>query len=157
MKKITLILILLLITVSSFAEEHVAVDDASYPEEVTFEKAIYPHEINVPHALWRGTLNAFTCWLEIPREIIIENNHYPLFGIVSGTLRGAFFTTSRAVLSFVDIGLLGFTGPSAYDPYYFPEYVWNCQWNPYSKNPTSDILDSQDEFTVHSASMGTAK
>jgi len=148
MKKIILTLILFLVVGLC----QVQAEETSYPAEKTIEKSMYPNEINPPHALWRGVLNVATCWLEIPREIILENSKFPLFGIVSGAFRGTFFTSTRAVLSVLDIGLLGFTGPSGYDPDIFPEYVWNSQWNPYSKNVTTDILDQEEQFQVQSIS-----
>ncbi len=157
MTKITFTLILFLLTGFSFAENQTAADETSYFAEDTFEEAVYPQELNVPHALWRSVINVTTGWLEIPREIILENSKYPLLGIVSGTLRGAFFTTMRAVLSVVDIGLLGFTGPSGYDPEIFPEYVWNSQWNPYTSDSSMGILESKDDFVIQSASIGTTK
>ncbi len=157
MKKIIFVLVLFLLAGYSFAEDQISLDEASYSEEITFEKAVYPQEVNVRHALWRGILNAFTCWLEIPRELVVENGKYPFFGLVSGTLKGAFFTTSRAVLSVVDIGMFGFTGPSAYDPDFFPEYVWQSQWNPYATNNVEAILDEREDFVVKSASMGSVK
>ena len=156
MKSLIFTLILIISSSFSFADEQIIADETTYPAEVTVEKAFYPQEINVPHALWRGVINAFTGWLEIPREIIMENNKYPFFGIISGTLRGSFFTSTRAVLSVVDIGLFGFTGPSGYDPNLFPEYVWNSEWNPYSETIKKSI-EPKDDFILHSASIGAAK
>ncbi len=153
MKKIILTLILFLLTGFCQAEA----DGTYYASEDTFEKAVYPQKINPRHAMLRGVLNVATCWLEIPREIILENSKYPFAGIVSGAFRGAFFTSTRAVLSVLDIGFLGFTGPSGYDPDIFPEYVWNSQWNPYSKNVLTDILDQEEQFHIQSASIGAKK
>lgn len=155
MKKIILTLILFLLT--GFCRAEAEAVETYYSSEDTFEKAVYPQEINPRHAVWRGFINVATGWLEIPREIIIENSKYPLFGIVTGAIRGTFFTSARAVLSVVDIGLLGFTGPSGYDPDIFPEYVWNSQWNPYSQNVLTDILNQNEQFHIQSASIGARK
>jgi len=155
MKKIILTLILFLLT--GFCRAEADVVETNYPSEDTFEKAVYPQKINPRHAILRGVLNVATCWAEIPREIVLQNSKYPLFGIVSGALRGTFFTSMRAVLSVLDIGFLGFTGPSGYDPDIFPEYVWNSQWNPYSQNVLTDVLDQEEQFHIQSASIGSKK
>ena len=154
MKKITLTLILLLLTSFSFAENQIAKKNSDNLSEETFEKAVYPQKINPWHGFSRGIINIATCWLEIPREIILENNKFPVVGIVSGALKGTFFTTTRAVLSVVDVGLLGFTGPSGYDPNLFPEYVWNSQWNPFSKNEITEILNQKEDFKLQPVSLG---
>ena len=91
----------------------------------------YPKEINVGHALLRGVVNSFTFWLEVPRNMVLEINKYPFIGFCSGPLQGLYFSSARFCLSFADLVMLGTTGPSAYTPVIFPEYVWNAKWNPY--------------------------
>lgn len=91
----------------------------------------YPQKVNVPHALYRGTANVFTGWLEIPRRMILKINDSPAFGYITGSMEGAFLASCRLVLSFFDFAMLGTTGPSAYNPAEFPEFVWDAQWNPY--------------------------
>lgn len=106
----------------------------------------YPRELNPGHALLRGFVNTFTCWLDVPRSLVLDVNKYPFFGLVTGTLKGGFFMGSRAVLSVTDFAMLGFTGPSLYDPVFFPEYVWNAQWRPYEKpSPEEEQIEEQFE------------
>ena len=100
------------------------------PVEIA-EPVQYPHTINVPHALARGTVNFLTAWLELPRRTVLAVNESPAFGLITGPMEGVFFCSCRLVLSAADYAMLGFTGPSAYEPIGFPEYVWNAQWNPY--------------------------
>jgi len=54
----------------------------------------------------------------------------------------------------LDIGFLGLTGPSGYDPDFFPEYVWNSQWNPYPENVVPDILEQKEDFKISPVSIG---
>lgn len=92
----------------------------------------YPAVMNPPHALARAGANACTFWMELPRNMVIENVKHPGMGVGSGLLKGLFFTTSRALLTVGDVMFLGFTGPSAYNPVTFPETVTAAQWNPYA-------------------------
>ncbi|MCX7004121.1 MAG: hypothetical protein NTV22_12750, partial [bacterium] len=96
----------------------------------------YPAVISPAHALMRGGANACTFWMEMPRNLVIENVNHPGLGVGSGLLKGVFYTTSRALLTVGDFMFLGCTGPSAYNPLTFPEYVSASQWDPYTP-PTS--------------------
>ena len=102
----------------------------------------YPATINPAHALMRGGANACTFWMEIPRNMVLENVEHPGLGVGSGLLKGVFYTTSRALLSVGDFMFLGCTGPSAYNPLTFPEYVSAAQWDPYT--PPSAALKKED-------------
>lgn len=102
------------------------------PSSAPAERPSYPRELNPPWAFFRGVANLATGWLELPRNLVIENVNYPVLGLGSGLLKGLFFMTSRVVLSVVDIGMFGMTGPSAYSPDLFPEFVFQAQWNPYA-------------------------
>jgi hypothetical protein len=106
--------------------------------------ARYPRSLNPGHALLRGFVNTLTCWMDVPRELVLQVNKYPFFGLITGTLKGGFFMGSRAVLSATDLLMLGFTGPSLYDPVFFPEYVWNAQWQPYEPpSPEEEYIENQ--------------
>jgi len=91
----------------------------------------YPKKVNVPHALARGTVNMLTAWMEIPRRMVLKINESPFWGYLTGSMEGTFLASCRVVLSAADFAMLGTTGPSAYDPVDFPEFVWDAQWNPY--------------------------
>lgn len=109
----------------------------------------YPRVIDQGHALTRGVANLLTGWLEIPREMFLENIKYPFFGVITGAMRGSFFTTARTVLSVTDIAMLGFTGPSLYDPVFFPEYVWEARWNPYRPLTQEEKLLEKRFHDIH--------
>lgn len=110
----------------------------------------YPREINPPWAFFRGCVNLATGWLELPRNIFIENVNYPVLGIGSGLLKGLFFTTSRIVLGVVDVAMFGMTGPSAFSPDLFPEFVFQARWSPYA--PPAPLEQSlQVEFEEEEA------
>ena len=123
MKQWVIIISMLLMSTAVFADD---IDSASESEKAGQDR------INVPHALLRGTVNLGTFWLEIPREIVVEENYQPVYGIVTGAVKGTYYAGKRLVFSVFDILLLGFTGPSGYDAE-FPEYVWDAQWNPWPK------------------------
>jgi len=112
---------------------------------------IYPTEINVINSFTRGIVNAFTFWLEVPRNIILDANQYPFFGTVSGAMKGLYFAGARACLSVTDVLMLGFTGPSAYNPDIFPEYVWDSQWNPYTTNIPPEYVIIKEDADVREA------
>ena len=101
------------------------------PQEEKIEY-IYPRDINPINAYTRGVVNVFTLWLEVPRNLVLDVNEYPFFGLLSGSMKGVFFSGARLCLSFADIFMLGMTGPSAYNPDTFPEYVWQSRWNIYA-------------------------
>ena len=125
MKQWILIIALLLFSMVSFAKA---------PAKAKVQNPNTPkNEINVPHALLRGTVNLGTFWLEIPREIVVENNYNPMYGLVTGLVKGTYYAGARLVYSIVDFGLLGFTGPNGYTAK-FPEYIWEAQWNPWPQN-----------------------
>jgi len=106
----------------------------------------YPATINPAHALMRGGANACTFWMEIPRNMVIENVNHPGLGVGSGLLKGMFYTTSRALLTVGDFMFLGCTGPSAYNPLTFPEYVSASQWDPYAPpSPALKKLEKAEE------------
>jgi putative exosortase-associated protein (TIGR04073 family) len=107
---------------------------------------MYPPELDMGRGLVRGFVNVPTCWIEMPRNLIVEVNRNPVFGLVTGSLKGPFYTSARAVLGVIDIAFFGLTGPSAYSPTLLPEYVWDARWEPYrgrtpSEQRVKDLLD----------------
>ena len=130
MKSFTRLMLLILLTGSAASLRLTAAEADPVP---------YPETINVPHALVRGTVNFLTAWLEIPRRTVLAVNESPVFGMLTGPMEGVFFSAARIVLSAADYAMLGFTGPSAYEPVDFPEYVWNAQWNPYPEEPAAPV------------------
>jgi len=94
----------------------------------------YPQAFNPPYALLRGTVNFATCWLEVPRCLVVENGRHPVLGVGSGSLEAALFVSARIILSVGDYMFLGFTGPNGYNPVWLPEYVFQEQWNPFRED-----------------------
>ena len=117
--KIKLFTLIFALTISSFAANKQQFD-ASLQEG-----------FNPPWAFMRGIVNVATCWLEIPRCMVDMSALYPPVGFFSGVVKGAFLCSCRAVLSVYDLAFLGFTGPNAYRPDFFEEFVWNSPWNSY--------------------------
>lgn len=98
----------------------------------------YPaKKINVPHALLRGTANLCTFWMEIPRELVLESNYNPAYGIVTGAVKGSYYGGKRLLYSVIDIAMLGFTGPSGYSRK-FPEFVWQAKWAPWPRDENKE-------------------
>lgn len=77
----------------------------------------------------RGLTNIVTCFLEIPRCIIVRNNEVPLFGFISGAVEGSGDTAMRAFSGVTDVALLGFLGKNIYGKG-FPEFIWESNWKP---------------------------
>ena len=132
MKLWVLIISMLLTSITVFADNADSAVESNNAVQDSINKHIVKDRINVPHALLRGTVNLGTFWLEVPREIVVESNYNPLFGIVVGAVKGTYYGCLRVIYSVCDIALLGFTGPSGYSAE-FPEYVWDAQWNPWPK------------------------
>ena len=94
----------------------------------------YPQAFDPPYALLRGTVNFATCWLEVPRCLVLENGRHPVLGVGSGSLEAALFVSARVILSVGDYMFLGFTGPNGYNPVWLPEYVFQAQWTPFCED-----------------------
>ena len=124
MKKIIAFTLIICVIASAVPQE------STVPQEKV--EYIYPKEVNPINAFTRGVVNTFTFWLEVPRNLILDVNKYPFFGLLTGSLKGLYFSGARVCLSVADVFMLGATGPSAYNPDIFPEYVWNSRWNPYA-------------------------
>jgi len=124
---------------------------AGFTDESEQVERIYPKEINVIHSFSRGIINVFTLWLEVPRNIVLDVNKYPFFGIVSGSMKGLYFSGARLCLSAADICMFGFTGPGAYNPDIFPEYVWESDWNPYATNVPPEMIEMEKEAEAREA------
>ena len=77
----------------------------------------------------RGLTNMATCFLEVPRCIIVRNNEVPLFGFISGAVEGTGNTAMRAFSGATDVVLFGFLGKNIYGKS-FPEFIWESNWKP---------------------------
>ncbi len=77
----------------------------------------------------RGIVNIGTCFLEVPRCIVLRNNEVPVWGFVGGAVEGAGATVIRAFSGVTDVVMLGFLGKNIYNDC-MPEYVWQSKWKP---------------------------
>ncbi len=80
-------------------------------------------------AFSRGVVNILTCWLEIPRNMINDNFVVlPGLGIITGCVKGPFYTLGRLGAGGIDIITFGGLGNSLYNQESFPDYVWQANW-----------------------------
>ncbi len=77
----------------------------------------------------RGIVNIGTCFLEVPRCIVLRNNEVPVWGFAGGAVEGAGATVIRAFSGVTDVVMLGFLGKNIYNDC-MPEYVWQSKWKP---------------------------
>ena len=82
--------------------------------------------------LGRGAANLVTCFLEVPRCMLLRNSEVPFWGTVSGAFEGVGCTGMRAFAGAADVLSLGFDAGRVYTPA-FREYVWQSRWLPESK------------------------
>ena len=80
----------------------------------------------------RGLTNIATCWLEIPRCIVYDNEVIPVVGTFLGIPEGAGFTVVRALVGVGDIVSFGLDGGALYGKY-LPCFVWEAKWTPPAK------------------------
>ncbi len=87
---------------------------------------IYVHR---DEAFSRGIVNMLTCWLEIPRNMINDNYIVmPGLGVLTGFVKGPFYTVGRFGSGFIDFITFGSLENSFYDQEDFPQYVWQADW-----------------------------
>ena len=77
----------------------------------------------------RGMTNLVTCWLEIPRCIVYDNELLPVIGTVLGIPEGIGYTLVRALVGTADIVSFGMAGDELYGKY-LPDFVWEANWVP---------------------------
>ncbi len=92
----------------------------------------------------RGLVNCLTCWVELPRGMFYESLRNPYFGIIPGTVNGAFLSVVRAFGGVTDVLTDGLTGPSIYGDS-FPEYVWQSKWIAEDAMIMPDVKKAQEE------------
>ena len=92
----------------------------------------------------RGLVNCLTCWVELPRGMFYETLRNPYFGIIPGTVNGAFLTVARAFGGVTDVATDGLTGQGIYGDN-FPEYVWQSVWIPEDAMIMTDVKRIQEE------------
>ncbi len=80
----------------------------------------------------RGIANIATCWLEIPRCIIYDNDEIPVIGTIVGIPEGAGYTVARALAGTADIVSFGLDMGTFYGKY-MPNFVWDANWAPSKK------------------------
>jgi len=131
MKKIIVIVLILFVSCICFS------DDIDNSTKLNTNTSCPEDQINIPHALLRGTTNILTFWMEIPRDLVLESNYNPGYGLVVGLVKGAYYGGTRVFYSIIDIGMLGFTGPNGYSKK-FPEYVWQSKWNPWPRDNSGE-------------------
>ena len=80
-------------------------------------------------AFSRGIVNILTCWLEIPRNMINDNYIiFPGLGVITGAVKGPFYTLGRIGSGSIDLITFGSLGNSFYNQETFPDYVWQADW-----------------------------
>lgn len=118
MKKLTIITLTLLLSVSVFA--------GSCDEECTDTTGSQLD--SMASTMARGFANVLTFWVEVPRCVWSESEETPLLGTFTGLLDGTLLGTTRALSGVVDIASLGLTPQSVYSDS-FPKFVWNAPWD----------------------------
>ena len=100
------------------------------PKESVKKKYVYRED-----AFGRGVVNILTCWLEIPRNMINDNFIvFPGLGVLTGAIKGPFYTLGRVGSGLIDFVTFGSLGNSFYNEERFPEYVWHANWLGNQKN-----------------------
>jgi putative exosortase-associated protein (TIGR04073 family) len=80
----------------------------------------------------RGLTNIATCWLEIPRCIVYDNELIPVIGTILGIPEGAGYTVVRLLVGTADIISFGMSGDALYGKY-LPDFIWEANWVPPEK------------------------
>ena len=80
-------------------------------------------------AFSRGIVNMLTCWLDIPRCMVNDNFVVlPGLGVITGAVKGPFYTLARFGAGTIDLVTFGALGNSLYNQETFPDYVWQADW-----------------------------
>ena len=80
-------------------------------------------------AFSRGIVNILTCWLDTPRCMINDNFIVlPGLGVITGAVKGPFYTLARLGAGSFDLLTFGALGNSLYNQETFPDYVWQADW-----------------------------
>ncbi len=121
-RPILLTLLLLVFTLQSFADE---------PET-------YGQQIGLKTT--SSLANIFTCWFEIPKNIINVTNAKDsniFYGLVGGTFKGTIVTIGRLTAGVTDL----ITFPIPTKPIAYPVYVWNDFYGDTSFGPIFQLYD----------------
>jgi len=125
MKKLLVLSIVLFCV--SFANAGQSLDVVE--SQVETKKAVERIYVQRPEAFSRGIVNILTCWLEIPRCIINDNFIVlPGLGVITGAIKGPFYTVGRMGTGLIDFVTFGSLGNSLYNQENFPDYVWDADW-----------------------------
>ena len=77
--------------------------------------------------LLRGVANVGSCFLEIPRCMLLQNSRTPFWGLIYGALEGGCLTALRAFGGVTDLIFLGYDSGLIYqEP--LTDYVWDAEW-----------------------------
>ena len=77
----------------------------------------------------RGLANLGTCFLEVPRCILLRNGEVPFWGAVSGAFEGVGCTGMRAFAGLIDVLFVGYDPGAVYHGS-FRDFVWESPWLP---------------------------
>ncbi len=77
----------------------------------------------------RGLANLVTCFLEVPRCVLLRNGEVPFWGAVSGAFEGVGCTGMRAFAGLIDVLFLGYDPGAVYHGV-FRDFVWESPWLP---------------------------
>ncbi len=77
----------------------------------------------------RGFANLGTCFLEVPRCILLRNGEVPFWGAVSGAFEGVGCTGMRAFAGLIDVLFVGYDPGAVYHGS-FRDFVWESAWLP---------------------------
>ncbi len=125
MKNLLILSIVLFCVNFAFAEQSVDVVASKVETKSGIEKTY----INRDEAFSRGVVNIITCWLEIPRCIINDNFIVlPGLGVITGAIKGPFYTVGRMGTGLIDFVTLGSLKNAVYNQETFPDYVWQADW-----------------------------
>jgi len=81
------------------------------------------------HKLGRGTVNLFTGWLEIPKNIAkVWRDTDPFTGLVVGGIEGFGWGIGRTATGIYDIFTFPIPTPANYEPLMQPEYITPRIW-----------------------------
>ena len=128
-KKFLTLLALFLLAAAVVSAAEPAAPAAAAPAATT-ETAPEESELDLHlYRVGRGFANLGTCFLEVPRCILLRNGEVPFWGAVSGAFEGVGCTGMRAFAGLIDVLFLGFD-PGAVDHGSFRDFVWESSWLP---------------------------
>ena len=128
MKKILLLFVVLsFFCGSNSVQAEQSLDTVS--SQVETKSGIERTYVKRDEAFSRGIVNILTCWLDTPRCMINDNFIVlPGLGVITGAVKGPFYTLGRLGAGTIDLFTFGALGNSLYNQETFPDYVWQADW-----------------------------